>query len=195
MYFLFLSNQLHALLHVNLLPLKVMAAIKTWHHLLLYKNKNTNKPIHWSNRGFSSFKVQRRALNCKLTFSGNNWKNLLPQLLCSRFYWKADKATAITSIADADTEYCYEYLGVKERLVVTPLTDRCYITLSQVCVGRCCLLNSLLSIIQYYQPFNEDIVSPFSKGIYQKGGGQPLFKSSRGEPHFFFDGKYPVNGH
>jgi len=49
----------------------------------------------------------------------------------ARFYWKPEKDTAITSIADADTEYCYEYLGVKERLVVTPLTDRCYITLSQ----------------------------------------------------------------
>ena len=49
----------------------------------------------------------------------------------ARFYWKQEKDTAMTSIADADTEYCYEYLGVKERLVVTPLTDRCYITLSQ----------------------------------------------------------------
>jgi len=49
----------------------------------------------------------------------------------ARFYWKPEKDHAITSIADADTDYCYEYLGVKERLVVTPLTDRCYITLSQ----------------------------------------------------------------
>lgn len=49
----------------------------------------------------------------------------------ARFYWRDDKDTVIISVCDVDFEYSYEYLGVKERLVVTPLTDICYVTLSQ----------------------------------------------------------------
>ena len=50
-----------------------------------------------------------------------------------RCYWVPEDDECVVKIADVDFDYCYEYLGCKERLVVTPLTDRCYISLSQAC--------------------------------------------------------------
>jgi dynein heavy chain len=49
----------------------------------------------------------------------------------TRFLWKSDSDHALISIADNDFIYSYEYLGCKERLVVTSLTGRCYLTQSQ----------------------------------------------------------------
>ena len=55
----------------------------------------------------------------------------------ARFYWRPNiedrhgPGASVVSVCDTDFKYAWEYLGCKERLVITPLTDRCYITLTQ----------------------------------------------------------------
>jgi dynein heavy chain len=60
-----------------------------------------------------------------------------------RFYWQMcpgphlvsytpeTQKTVVIKICDWVTIYCFEYVGNQGRLVITPLTDRCYITLTQ----------------------------------------------------------------
>ncbi|KAJ3192063.1 Dynein heavy chain 6, axonemal [Irineochytrium annulatum] len=88
-------------------------------------------------------KIQRAIIGALITIDVHN-RDIIQGLINSRvtglsdfewakqmrYYWDMDTDTCNVKMSSSVFSYGYEYLGCSARLVITPLTDRCYLTLT-----------------------------------------------------------------
>ncbi|KAI4566385.1 hypothetical protein MJG53_015062 [Ovis ammon polii x Ovis aries] len=77
-----------------------------------------------------TIEVHARDVLEKLYKSGLMDVNSFDWLSQLRFYWEKDLDDCMIRQTNTQFQYGYEYLGNSGRLVITPLTDRCYMTLT-----------------------------------------------------------------
>ncbi|XP_074244239.1 dynein axonemal heavy chain 2 isoform X4 [Saimiri boliviensis] len=77
-----------------------------------------------------TIEIHARDVLEKLYKSGLMDVNSFDWLSQLRFYWEKDLDDCVIRQTNTQFQYSYEYLGNSGRLVITPLTDRCYMTLT-----------------------------------------------------------------
>lgn len=84
--------------------------------------------------------VHKRTVTRKLVQSRINHPKAFEWLCQMRFYFDPKQTDTLKQLsiymANAKFQYGFEYLGVQDRLVQTPLTDRCYLTMTQALESR-----------------------------------------------------------
>ncbi|CAL1538804.1 unnamed protein product [Lymnaea stagnalis] len=77
-----------------------------------------------------TIEVHARDIIEKLAKSNVNDINSFEWLSQLRLYWDKEYDDCVIKQTNTQFQYGYEYLGNSGRLVITPLTDRCYVTLT-----------------------------------------------------------------
>ena len=102
--------------------------------------------------------VSRLLINCKASSPRSfEW-------LCQmRFYHDPKQKDVLQQLsirmANACFNYGFEYLGVQDKLVQTPLTDRCYLTMTQALEARLGGSPFGKSCVYFYSAFGNSCVS------------------------------------
>ncbi|XP_034551682.1 dynein heavy chain 2, axonemal-like [Notolabrus celidotus] len=91
---------------------------------------NLPKVLRLKIEALVTVEVHARDVILKLAKSGCSDINAFEWLCQLRLYWEEDKDDCIIRQTNTCFKYGYEYLGNSGRLVITPLTDRCYMTLT-----------------------------------------------------------------
>ncbi|KAK7909361.1 hypothetical protein WMY93_014045 [Mugilogobius chulae] len=92
--------------------------------------KNLSKVLRLKVVALVTIEVHDRDVIDKLAKAGCNDVNAFTWLCQLRLYWEKDMNDCAIRQTNTYFRYGYEYLGNSGRLVITPLTDRCYVTLT-----------------------------------------------------------------
>jgi dynein heavy chain len=96
-------------------------------------NLNRKKLIALITMEVHAREVIEKLIKAKVTSESSfDWKKQLT------FVWNEEKDTCVVRQTSSEIDYDYEYIGNGGRLVITPLTERCYMTLTtaiQLCRG------------------------------------------------------------
>nr|XP_019958870.1 PREDICTED: dynein heavy chain 2, axonemal [Paralichthys olivaceus] len=91
---------------------------------------NLSKELRLKIVALVTVEVHARDVIDKLAKAGCNDVNAFDWLSQLRLYWDKEVDDCIIRQTNTRFKYGYEYLGNSGRLVITPLTDRCYMTLT-----------------------------------------------------------------
>ena len=101
--------------------------------LIATTRRDLDKPSRQKIMNMITIDAHSRDMVISIVENGENSKKCFKWMSQLRTYWDADIDDSVIKICDAFFPYGYEYLGNGGRLVITPLTDRIYITATQAC--------------------------------------------------------------